>query len=36
MTARVTWREGLEAVKFPTSAWRLATERYPEPAVREP
>jgi len=33
--ARVAWREGVEAVEFPTSAWRLARERYPE-VVRAP
>jgi GNAT superfamily N-acetyltransferase len=26
--ADVRWREGIERVEFPTSAWRLARERY--------
>jgi GNAT superfamily N-acetyltransferase len=26
--ANVSWREGIERVEFPTSAWRLARERY--------
>ncbi len=26
--ADVSWREGVERVEFPTSAWRLARERY--------
>lgn len=26
--ARVAWRAGVEAVEFPTSAWRLARERF--------
>jgi len=29
--ARVSWREGLDFVEFPTSAWRLARERFPAP-----
>jgi hypothetical protein len=28
--ARVAWREGVDAVELPTSAWRLARQRYPE------
>ena len=32
--AEVTWHEGLEAVEFPTAAWRLARGRFPEPAPR--
>lgn len=28
--ARVTWRGGIEAVEFPTSAWQLARDRYAE------
>lgn len=28
--ASVAWRGGVEAVEFPTSAWRLARERFPE------
>jgi len=27
--AHVSWREGLDFVEFPTSAWRLAQARYP-------
>ncbi len=27
--AHVSWREGLDVVEFPTSAWRLAAARYP-------
>lgn len=30
--ARVAWREGVDRVEFPTSAWRTASERFPEPA----
>jgi len=29
--ARVSWREGVDRVEFPTSAWRLARARYPSP-----
>jgi GNAT superfamily N-acetyltransferase len=28
--AKVIWREGIEEVEFPTSAWRLARGRFPE------
>ncbi len=29
--ARVSWREGVDAVEFPAAAWRLARRRYPPP-----
>lgn len=31
--AHVTWSEGLDAVEFPTRAWRLARRRYPSRRV---
>jgi GNAT superfamily N-acetyltransferase len=30
--AHVSWRDGLDFVEFPTSAWRLAAARYPSSA----
>ena len=30
--ASVRWSEGVDLVEFPTSAWRLARDRYPVPA----
>ncbi|HTB70079.1 MAG TPA: GNAT family N-acetyltransferase, partial [Solirubrobacteraceae bacterium] len=29
--AHVAWRAGVDVVEFPTSAWRLARERFPRP-----
>jgi hypothetical protein len=26
--AQVAWHDGVEAVEFPTAAWRLARQRY--------
>lgn len=34
--AHVSWREGLDFVEFPTSAWRLAQARYPSRAGTGP